>query len=121
MHESFHMLYALSGVLYRACRVTKVGGCVSASNSRSTRCSSWVEKQLFFLVCLEVCKPISPQEHTMKEHGHCPSGVGPGASAHGETVSIYVDHSHPLLQLKRALPWAALFEVMGRHWQRAGK
>src|SRR3989441_12450105 len=57
----------------------------------------------------------------MKEHSHCTSGVGPGASAHGETVSIYVDHSHPLLQLKRALPWAALFEVMGRHWRRAGK
>ena len=57
----------------------------------------------------------------MKEHSHCTSGVGPGASANGETVSIYVDHSHPLLQLKRALPWAALFEVMGRHWRRAGK
>ena len=57
----------------------------------------------------------------MKEHGHCPSGVRPGASAHGETVSIYVDHHHPLLQLKRALPWDALSEVMGRHWQRAGK
>src|SRR5712691_12229331 len=57
----------------------------------------------------------------MKEHSHCTSGGGPGASAHGETVSIYVDHSHPLLQLKRALPWAALFEVMGRHWRRAGK
>src|SRR3989442_5372280 len=57
----------------------------------------------------------------MKEHSHCTSGVGPGASAHGETVSIYVDHSHPLLQLKRALPWATLFEVMGRHWRRAGK
>ncbi len=57
----------------------------------------------------------------MKEHSHCTSGVGPGASANGETVSIYVDHSHPLLQLKRALPWATLFEVMGRHWRRAGK
>src|SRR6266849_6176022 len=57
----------------------------------------------------------------MKEHSNCTSGVGPGASANGETVSIYVDHSHPLLQLKRAVPWAALFEVMGRHWQRAGK
>ena len=57
----------------------------------------------------------------MKEHGHWTSGVGPGASAHGETVAIYVDHSHPLLPLKRAVPWAALFEVMGRHGQRAGK
>jgi len=57
----------------------------------------------------------------MQEHGHCTSGVGPGASANGETVSIYVDHNHPLLRLKRALPWDALFEVMGRHWRRAGK
>jgi hypothetical protein len=57
----------------------------------------------------------------MQEHGHCTSGVGLGASAHGETVSIYVDHNHPLLRLKRALPWDALFEVMGRHWRRAGK
>jgi hypothetical protein len=32
-----------------------------------------------------------------------------------------VPHAHSLLQLKRALPWAALFEVMRRHWQRAGK
>ena len=36
-------------------------------------------------------------------------------------VSIYVDHNHPLLQLKRALPWEALFEVMTRHWRQAGK
>jgi hypothetical protein len=57
----------------------------------------------------------------MQEHGHCTSGVCPGASANGETVSIYVDHNHPLLRLKRALPWDALFEVMGRHWRRAGK
>jgi len=57
----------------------------------------------------------------MKEHGHCTSGVCPGASANGETVSIYVDHNHPLLRLKRAVPWDALFEVMGRHWRRAGK
>jgi hypothetical protein len=57
----------------------------------------------------------------MKEPGHCTSGVRPGASANGETVSIYVDHNHPLLRLKRALPWDALFEVMGRHGRRAGK
>jgi hypothetical protein len=57
----------------------------------------------------------------MKEHGHCTSGVCPEASANGETVSIYVDHNHPLLQLKRALPWAALFEVMTRRWAAAGK
>jgi hypothetical protein len=57
----------------------------------------------------------------MEEHRDCTSGVCPGASANGETVSIYVRHNHPLLQLKRALPWDALSEVMGRHWRRAGK
>jgi hypothetical protein len=57
----------------------------------------------------------------MEEHGDCTSGLWPGASANGETVSIYVPHHHPLLQLKRALPWDALYEVMGRHWRRAGK
>jgi hypothetical protein len=57
----------------------------------------------------------------MKEQGDCTSGVYPGASAHGETVSIYVPLSHPLLQLKRALPWDALAAVMTRHWRQAGK
>ena len=56
----------------------------------------------------------------MKEQGDCTSGVCPGASVTGETVSIYVDHHHPLLQLKRALPWQALCEVMTRHWRQAG-
>jgi hypothetical protein len=32
-----------------------------------------------------------------------------------------VAYHHPLLQLKRALPWEALCEVMTRHWRRAGK
>ena len=57
----------------------------------------------------------------MKEQRHCTSGVCPDATANGEIVSIYVDYNHPLLQLKRALPWEALFEVMTRHWRRAGK
>jgi hypothetical protein len=57
----------------------------------------------------------------MKEHGHCTPGLCPGATENGEMVSIYVNHMHPLLRLKRALPWDALYEVMGRHWQRAGK
>jgi hypothetical protein len=57
----------------------------------------------------------------MEEQGDCTAGVCPGASATGETVSIYVDHNHPLLQLKRALPWEALCEVMTRHWRQAGK
>jgi hypothetical protein len=57
----------------------------------------------------------------MEEQGHCTSGVCPGASATGETVSISVDHTHPLLQRKRALPWEALGELMTRHWRQAGK
>jgi len=57
----------------------------------------------------------------MKEQGHCTPGLHPEATEPGETVSIYVPHAHPLLQLKRALPWNALCEVMRRHWQRAGK
>ena len=57
----------------------------------------------------------------MKENGHCTPGLCPEATEQGETVSIYVPHAHPLLQLKRALPWDALCEIMRRHWQRAGK
>lgn len=57
----------------------------------------------------------------MKAQGHSTPGVCPETSANGETVSIYVDYHHPLLQLKRALPWAALVEVMSRHWRLAGK
>ena len=57
----------------------------------------------------------------MEEHDDCTSGVCPGASENGEMVSLYVDYNHPLLQLKRALPWEALYEVMTRHWRRAGK
>jgi hypothetical protein len=57
----------------------------------------------------------------MEEHGDCMSGVCPGASVNGETVSLYVPSNHPLLRLQRALPWEALSEVMTRHWRRAGK
>jgi hypothetical protein len=57
----------------------------------------------------------------MKEHGYCTSGVCPETSEKGEMVQLYVDRNHPLLQLKRALPWERLFEVMSRHWREAGK
>ena len=57
----------------------------------------------------------------MKERGHCTSGVCPDATTNGALVSISVDNNHRLLQLKRALPWEVLFEIMRRHWQRAGK
>src|SRR5205807_7423635 len=57
----------------------------------------------------------------MEEQDNCTSGVCPGANTNGETVSISVPHNPPLLQLKRALPWEVLCEVMARHWRRAGK
>ena len=51
----------------------------------------------------------------MEEHGDCTFGVCPGTSTNGDTVSIYVLYNHPLLRLKRVLPWEALYEVMTRH------
>jgi hypothetical protein len=57
----------------------------------------------------------------MEEHRDCPSGVCPDTSTNCETVSIHVPLNHPLLQLKRALPWDALAAVMERHWRQAGK
>jgi hypothetical protein len=57
----------------------------------------------------------------MKEQDHCTPGRCPGTTENGEIVSIAVNPNHPLLQLKRALPWEALCEVMTRHWRRVGK
>src|SRR6266852_1808327 len=57
----------------------------------------------------------------MKAQRHSMPVASAVATEKGETVSIYVDHNHPLLQLKRSLPWEALCEVMTRHWRRAGK
>ena len=57
----------------------------------------------------------------MKEQDHCTLGLCPGTTENGAIVSIAVSPDHPLLQLKRALPWEALCEVMTRHWRRAGK
>jgi hypothetical protein len=51
----------------------------------------------------------------MKAPNHCTPGVCPGATAQGETVSMYVADQPPLLQRKRALPWEALVEVMTRY------
>ena len=39
----------------------------------------------------------------------------------GEWVSLFVGDEHPLLRLKAGLDWAALTEVMVRHWRAAGK
>ncbi len=47
----------------------------------------------------------------------CP-GLAEGS---GEVVSIFVDFNHPLLQLKRALPWEKMTAVMVRHWRMVGK
>jgi hypothetical protein len=57
----------------------------------------------------------------MRESGHSTSVASPMATDKGVIVSIYVDDDHPLLKLKRALPWEALCEVMTRHWRQAGK
>jgi hypothetical protein len=57
----------------------------------------------------------------MKEQDHCTLGLCPGPTENGTIVSIAVNSTHPLLQLRRALPWEALCEVMTRHWRRAGK
>ena len=57
----------------------------------------------------------------MKEQDHCTPGFCPGPTETGVIVSIAVNPNHPLLQLKGALPWEALCEVMTRHWRRAGK
>ena len=39
----------------------------------------------------------------------------------GEIISIYVNSNHPLLQLKEALPWEAIHEVMVKRWRAGGK
>lgn len=39
----------------------------------------------------------------------------------GEIVSIFVAYDHPLLQLKRALDWDQIYQVMTHHWRAAGK
>jgi hypothetical protein len=57
----------------------------------------------------------------MNDQAPYPPGVCPEATPTGETVELYVPHDHPLLQLHRVLPWAALFEVMTHHWRQAGK
>jgi hypothetical protein len=38
-----------------------------------------------------------------------------------QTVQVEVALDHPLLLLKRALPWGAITEVMTRHWRESGK
>lgn len=57
----------------------------------------------------------------MREQSHFTSVDSLLSMEKGEIVSIYVDYNHPLLQLKRELPWEAIREVMVRRWRAAGK
>src|SRR6516164_746545 len=62
-----------------------------------------------------------PQYGRSHKQSHGTPVASSGATIQGEIVSIYADYNHPLLQLKRVLPWEALYEIMTRHWRRAGK
>jgi hypothetical protein len=57
----------------------------------------------------------------MKAGSHSMPAARPEASATLQLVQIEVSPTHPLLLLKRALPWEALTEVMTRHWRQHGK
>jgi hypothetical protein len=57
----------------------------------------------------------------MKAGSHSMLEARPEASATIQLVQIEVSSSHPLLLLKRALPWEALSEAMTRHWRQSGK
>lgn len=57
----------------------------------------------------------------MKAGSHSMPGVCSEARATIQLVQIEVSPTHPLLLLKRALPWEALTEVMTRQWRQNGK
>ncbi len=57
----------------------------------------------------------------MKAGSHCMPEAGPEASSTAQLVQIEVSPTHPLLVLKRALPWEAITEAMTRHWRAHGK
>src|SRR5271156_792235 len=57
----------------------------------------------------------------MKEQSHSTAQAGGLPGEKKEIVSIEVDYQHPLLQLKRALAWGAIKEVMVKQWRAAGK
>jgi hypothetical protein len=57
----------------------------------------------------------------MKAGSHCMPEARPEASSAVQWVQIEVPPTHPLLLLKRALPWEAITEVMTRHWREHGK
>jgi hypothetical protein len=57
----------------------------------------------------------------MKAGSHSMPAARPEASATLHLVQIAVSPTHPLLVLKRALPWAAITAVMTHHWRQNGK
>jgi hypothetical protein len=57
----------------------------------------------------------------MKANSHCMPEACPEASPSVQLVQIEVSPAHPLLVLKRALPWDAITEAMTRHWRAHGK
>jgi hypothetical protein len=57
----------------------------------------------------------------MKTGWHCMSEACPQTSRRVQFVQVEVSLNHPLLLLKRALPWEAITEAMIRHWRQHGK
>ena len=92
---------------------------VSASNPRSTRCRLGLKNRCSFWYALRYAK----RSHLRAQHERTGRLYVWSLSEQlrQETVSIYVPCNHPLLRLKRALPWDALAAVMEHHWRQAGK
>ena len=57
----------------------------------------------------------------MKAGSHCMPEARPEATVAVQLVQIEVSPTHPLLLLKRALPWETITEVMAHHWREHGK
>lgn len=57
----------------------------------------------------------------MKASSHSMPESCPDTSPRGQLVQVEVPLHHPLLLLKRVLPWDAITEVMTRHWREHGK
>jgi hypothetical protein len=57
----------------------------------------------------------------MRADCHCMPEGCPEASSSAQLVQIEVSPTHPLLVLKRALPWEAIREAMTHHWREHGK
>src|SRR5215467_9801879 len=108
-------------ILSRACRVTGVVDLGQRFQPKEHQVLALGWKAAVLSDMSGVCTRPSPQEHIMKEQDHCMPGLCLETSEYGELVAIAVNPNHPLLQLKRALPWEALCEVMTRHWRQAGK